>query len=117
MLLPATLLAFMPLTLPLMAPAPVGGEAPNPLIQMLPIVLIFVIFYFLLIRPQQAQQKKHQEMLKNVKKGDRIITSGGIYGRVVGVGDNDVTVQIAKDVEVQLQKGSITAVVAAEGGK
>jgi len=117
MLLPATLLAFLPLSLPLMAPAPTGGEAPNPLIQMLPIVLIFVIFYFLLIRPQQATQKKHQEMLKNVKKGDRVVTSGGIYGRVVGVGDNDVTVQIAKDVEVQLQKGSITAVVNAEGGK
>ena len=116
MLLPATLLA-LPLTLPLMAPAPAGGEAPNPLLQMLPILLIFVIFYFLLIRPQQAQQKKHQEMLKNVKKGDRVITSSGLYGRVVGVGDNDVTLQIAKDVEVQMQKGSITAVVNAEGGK
>jgi preprotein translocase subunit YajC len=117
MLLPATLLTLPPLVLPLMAPAPVGGEAPNPLFQMLPILLIFVIFYFLLIRPQQAQQKKHQEMLKNVKKGDRVLTSSGIYGRVVGVGDNDVTLQVAKDVEVQMTKGSITAVVNAEGGK
>ena len=117
MLLPATLASLLPLSLPLMAPAPTGGEQPNPLIQMLPIALIFVIFYFLLIRPQQAQQKKHQEMLKNVKKGDRDITSSGLYGRVVGVSDTDVTVQIAKDVEIQLQRGAITAVVGSDGGK
>ena len=113
MLLPAMLMSLPPL----MAPAPAGGEQPNLFMSLLPMLLIFVIFYFLLIRPQQQQQKKHQEMIKAVKKGDRILTSGGIYGRVVGVGDSDVTVQIAKDVEIQLQRGAITAVVGSEGGK
>lgn len=117
MLLPAALTALPPLTLPpLMAP-PAGAEGGNPLLSLLPMLLIFVIFYFLLIRPQQTQAKKHAEMLKNVKKGDRVITTGGVYGRVVGVGDNDLTLQIAKDVEVQLQKGAITSVVAAEDSK
>ncbi|MDZ4804474.1 MAG: preprotein translocase subunit YajC [Candidatus Eisenbacteria bacterium] len=117
MLLPATLAALPPMTLPpLMAPS-TGAEGGNPLLSLLPMLLIFVIFYFLLIRPQQKQAKKHSEMLKNVKKGDRVITSGGVYGRVVGVGDNDLTLQIAKDVEVQLQKGAITSVVTTEDSK
>ncbi len=117
MLLPAVMNTLLPLTLPpLMAP-PTGGEGGNPLLSLLPMLLIFVIFYFLLIRPQQTQAKKHALMLKNVKKGDRVITTGGVYGRVVGVGDNDLTLQIAKDVEVQLQKGAITSVVAPEDAK
>ncbi|MEE4603566.1 MAG: preprotein translocase subunit YajC, partial [Desulfobacteraceae bacterium] len=54
---------------------------------LIPIILMFVIFYFLLIRPQQKRNKEHKEMISNLKKGDRIITSGGIYGRVTGLDD------------------------------
>jgi len=77
--------------------------------------LIFVIFYFLLIRPQQSQQKKHKQMVEGIKKGDRVLTTGGIYGRVTGVHEASFTVQIAKDVNVEIQKNAVAS-VGGDGG-
>lgn len=74
---------------------------------LVPLILIFVIFYFLLILPQRRKQKQHQEMIKNVKKGDKVITSGGIYGTVSRVKKNYVEVEIANQVMVRLQRSSI----------
>lgn len=87
-----------------------AGGAGAVLTNLLPLILIFVIFYFLLIRPQQKRAKEHRQMLESLKKGDKVITSGGIYGVVEGVGTNTVTVKIAENVKVKLGKGNIAAI-------
>jgi len=76
---------------------------------LIPIILMFVIFYFLLIRPQQKRNKEHKEMISSLKKGDRIITSGGIYGRVTGLDDTTLTVEIADRVRVKVVRGNVSA--------
>lgn len=78
----------------------------------IPLVLMFVIFYFLLIRPQQKKAKQHKEMLGALKKGDRVISSGGLYGVVTGITDDVVTMEIAPKVRVKVSRGSISAVAA-----
>jgi preprotein translocase subunit YajC len=78
----------------------------------LPIVAMLVIFYFLLIRPQQQRQKHMDAMLKSVKKGDRVLTNGGIYGTVVGVDDTKAVLRIADDVKVEFSKTAIVQVLA-----
>lgn len=87
-----------------------GGGGGSMITSLLPLVLIFVIFYFLLIRPQQKRAKEHRQMLENIKKGDKVITSGGIYGVVEGVGTNTVTLKIAENVKVKFGKGNIAAI-------
>lgn len=79
----------------------------------LPMVLVFVIFYFLLIRPQSKQRKQHQELVNNLKKGDEVITAAGIYGKIHGVADNIVTVEIADNVRIKMDKQQITTIKAA----
>ncbi|MCK4546511.1 MAG: preprotein translocase subunit YajC [Candidatus Eisenbacteria sp.] len=74
---------------------------------MLPILAILVIFYFLLIRPKQREQKVHQKMLSEITKGDRILTSGGMFGSVVGLKDDRVVIKIADDVKVELLKSAV----------
>ena len=81
----------------------------------LPLVLVFAIFYFLLIRPQQKKAKEHQEMLSRLKKNDEVMTSGGIYGKVVTLADNVVTVEVAPNVRVRVHRPNIASVVT--GGK
>ncbi len=95
-----------------MGPTPQGGQGGGAgmLTSLLPLILIFVIFYFLLIRPQQKRAKEHRQMLENIKKGDKVITSGGIYGVVENVGTNTVTLKIAENVKVKFGKGNIAAV-------
>ncbi len=88
-----------------------AGGQPNPIMSFVPLILMFVIFYFLLIRPQQKKQKEHRTMLENLKRGDRIVTSGGLYGRILEVRDDTLTVELAKGVEVQLVRGSVAAVL------
>lgn len=83
---------------------------------LLPLILMFVIFYFLLIRPQQKKQRQHQEMLKNLKKGDKVVTSGGLYGVVVKVTDKDVILEVADKVNLRFTLGAIGAVREREGG-
>jgi preprotein translocase subunit YajC len=83
-----------------------SGQA---LVQMLPILLIFAVFYFLLIVPQQRQRKKTQEMLSNLKSGDRVITSGGVYGTITGFRDTVVQLQIANQVRIDVSRTAIAS--------
>jgi preprotein translocase subunit YajC len=78
------------------------------------IFIIFAIFYFLLIRPQQVQRRQHEKRLKTLKKGDRVLTTGGILGTIIGVKDNIAVVKIAENVKVEVQKSAITAVLEEE---
>ncbi len=91
-----------------------GGEGGGGgLTALLPLVLMFAIFYFLLIRPQQKKAKAHKEMLSNIKKGDVIITQGGIQGKVTGVTDAYLTVEIAEKVRVKIARSFVSAKVTA----
>ena len=93
----------------------VGGSSPELLYQLLPFALIFVIMYFLILRPQQKRAKQHQEMVKNVRRGDTLITSGGLVGKVTKVVDDDkVEIEIADGVRVR-QVRSMVADVRAKG--
>jgi preprotein translocase subunit YajC len=85
-------------------PGQAGGDGIQSLIQFLPIVLIFVVFYFLLIRPQQKKAKEHKALLENLKKGDNVITQGGVYGKVVAIQDQIVILEIADKVRVRMAR-------------
>ena len=74
-----------------------------------PLILMFVIFYFLLIRPQQKKNKEHRQMIENLRKGDRIVTSGGLHGRITGITDATLTVEIADKVRVKVNRGNVSA--------
>ncbi|TES87162.1 preprotein translocase subunit YajC, partial [Candidatus Aerophobetes bacterium] len=76
---------------------------------LIPLMLIFVIFYFLLILPQRKKQKQHKEMVKNLKKGDRVVTTGGVYGTVTRIKPDHVEVEVADKVRLRVQRGAISA--------
>lgn len=84
-----------------------GGLLSGPLPML---ILMFVIFYFLLIRPQQKKAKAQREMLANLRKGDNILTAGGIYGKITGIDDQIVVVEIAPQVRVKMSRGSVSGV-------
>jgi preprotein translocase subunit YajC len=85
------------------------------IMQMLPLILLFAIFYFLLIRPQQQRMKKHQEMVNNVRRGDTVVTAGGLVGKVTKVKDDgEVLVEIADNVQVRVVKTTLSDVRAAK---
>ena len=87
----------------------------NLVMQMLPLVLLFGIFYFLLIRPQQQRMKKHQEMVNSVRRGDTVVTAGGLVGKVAKVKeDGEVLVEIADNVQVRVVKTTLSDVRAAK---
>ncbi len=88
-----------------------GGEGAAGFTGFIPLILMFVIFYFLLIRPQQKRTKEHRQMISNLKKGDRIITSGGIHGRITGMDDATLTVEIADKVRVKVARGNVAGMV------
>lgn len=96
--------AFAQGTQPATQPATPGVFA-----QLLPLFFIIIIFYFLLIRPQQQRQKRQQELWDSLKKGDQVITAGGIHGTVVQVKDNEVILEIAKDVRITFSKTAIVS--------
>src|SRR6188768_1866243 len=91
--------------------AQVSGDAPSALFNMAPLLLIFVVFYFLLIRPQQTKAKEHTDMLSNLKRNDDVITSGGIYGKVVSLTDKVVVLEIAPKVQVKVERPQIASLV------
>ena len=84
------------------------AAAPSPFVSMAPLLIIFVIFYFLLIRPQQKKMKDHKKMLEELKNGDMVITSSGIYGVIVGIGESTFDVRLADNVKVKMQKSAVT---------
>ena len=90
-----------------MATPPGGGQASSPWMNFVPLVLVFVIFYFLLIAPQRKKQKQHAKMLADLKNGDRVVTSGGLHGTVVGVTDSTVHLRIADQVKVEVARHAI----------
>jgi len=95
-----------------MGPSPQGGagQGAGGLVgSILPLILIFVIFYFLLIRPQQKKAKEHKSMIDNLRKGDKIVTSGGVYGVIEAVGTHTITVKIAENVKVKFGKAYVAA--------
>ncbi len=92
---------------------PSGGAqgGPSLLVSFVPIILIFVIFYLLLILPQQKKAKQHQSMLNSLHKGDRVVTTGGMYGTVHDVKDNLIVLKISDEVKVELIKSAVAAVI------
>ena len=83
------------------------AQAANPIVNLFPIIAIFVIFYFLLIRPQKTKEKEHQKMLSNVNKNDDVVTTGGIHGTIVNVKDKSVILRIDENVKIELEKNCI----------
>lgn len=84
-----------------------GDAASNSLIQFVPLILIFIVFYFLLIRPHQKKQKLHQQMLSSLKKGDRVVTMSGIHGVILRIEDEVIHLEIADRVKIQMDRSQI----------
>ncbi len=87
-----------------------GGGMGYILMQIAPFILIFVVFYFLLIRPQQQRMKKHREMVEALRKGDEVVTQGGLIGKVTRVAEAEATVEVAEGVRVKVIKSTIAEV-------
>jgi len=83
----------------------------NPLMQLIPFIPIAFIFYFLLIRPQQQEQKKHEAMLKGLKTGDKVLTAGGLYGTITGFKGEDLEVQFSQTVKLTVARSAVTSVL------
>ena len=90
----------------------VGG--PGPIMTIVPFILIFAIMYFMVIRPQQKKAKDHKELLGKLKKNDEVMTSGGIYGKVVDLKETVVTIEVAPNVRIRVARPQISAVLSAE---
>ena len=91
---------------------------PNPIMSLIPIAAIFLIFYFLLIRPQKQQQEEHEKMLKALKKGDRILTTGGLYGTILGTkGDDDLEVRFADNVKLLVARSAVSKLLSPAGNE
>jgi preprotein translocase subunit YajC len=88
-----------------------GGDMQSSLMSMLPLVLMFVVLYFVMIRPQMKRQKEHRSMVEALAKGDEVATAGGLLGRVTKLGDTYVSVEITNGVEVQLQRSAVVQVL------
>lgn len=82
-------------------------QAPNPIMNLLPLALIFVIFYFMLIRPQKQKEKEHRNMLNNMAKNDEAVTSGGIHGTIISVKEKTVSLRIDENVKIEIDKNCI----------
>jgi preprotein translocase subunit YajC len=92
---------------------PPGGAASggqSPIASLIPLILMFGIFYFLLIRPQQKKAKEHRAMMETLKKGDLVVTAGGIHGKITSVEDAIVTMEIASGVNIKVNKGHIATI-------
>ena len=92
------------------APA-AAGDAGSSLLSLLPLVLMFVVLYFILIRPQMKRQKEHTAMVEAIAKGDEVVIGGGVVGRVAKVGESFLGVEVANGVELQVQRGAVVQVL------
>ncbi len=81
--------------------------AVNPIVQLFPIALIFIVFYFMLIRPQKLKEKEHQKMLAGIEKNDEVVTLGGIHGTIVGVKEKTFILRIDENVKMEIEKSSV----------
>ena len=93
------------------AAASAGGDMQSSLMSMLPLLLMFVVLYFVMIRPQMKKQKEHKAMIDALAKGDEIVTAGGFLGKVSKLGDGYLNVEIANGVEVQMQRSAVIQVL------
>jgi preprotein translocase subunit YajC len=93
------------------APAAAGGSTESTLLSLLPLVLMFVVLYFIMIRPQMKKQKEHKAMVEALAKGDDVVIAGGLLGRVAKLGDNYLHVEVANNVEIQVQRGAVVQVL------
>ena len=91
--------------------AQAAPAAPNPLFQFAPLVVLGVIFYFMLIRPQMKRTKEHRQMLGALAKGDEAVTSGGIAGKVTNIGENYISLEVSEGVSIKIQKSAVTSVL------
>ena len=91
--------------------APAAASSENGLLGMLPLVLMFVVLYFVMIRPQMKRQKEAKAMIEALAKGDEVVTAGGVIGKISKLGDNFVHLEVANGVELQLQRSAITQVL------
>ncbi|MEM8751784.1 MAG: preprotein translocase subunit YajC [Pseudomonadota bacterium] len=98
---------------PAYAQAAGGAGGGDLLTSFIPLILIFVIFYFFLIRPQQKKAKEHRQMVENLRRGDQVLTQGGVYGKVTKVkeGEDDIEVEIAPDVRIRLLRTAVGSVI------
>jgi preprotein translocase subunit YajC len=87
--------------------AAAGGDMQSSLMSMLPLVLMFVVLYFVMIRPQMKKQKEHRAMIEALAKGDEVVTAGGLLGKVTKLGDGYISAEIANGVEIQLQRSAV----------
>ena len=88
-----------------------GGGDGGGMSAFIPLILMFAIFYFLLIRPQQKKAKQHKSMLSSIRKGDKIVTSGGLHGVITGVADDVITMEIAPKIRVKVSRGSVAGIL------
>ena len=93
------------------APAAAGGDMQSSLMSMLPLLLMFVVLYFVMIRPQMKKQKEHRAMIDALAKGDEVVTAGGLLGTISKLGDNYVGLQVANNVDIQIQRSAIVQVL------
>jgi preprotein translocase subunit YajC len=93
------------------APAAAGGDMQSSLMSMLPLVLMFVVLYFVMIRPQMKKQKEHKAMIDAIAKGDEVVTAGGVLGKIAKLGESYVGLEVASGVEVQIQRSAIVQVL------
>ena len=93
------------------AQAAAGGSTQDTLLGMLPLVLMFVVLYFVMIRPQMKKQKEHRAMVEALAKGDEVVTAGGMLGRVSKIGEFYLSVELANGVEVQMQRSAVATVL------
>jgi len=91
-----------------------GGAQGGGFAALVPLLLMFAIFYFLLIRPQQKKQKKHREVLSTLKRGDMVVTSGGLHGKITGLTERVITLEIAEKVRVKVGRGYIAGMASQE---
>jgi preprotein translocase subunit YajC len=92
-------------------PGGAQGQGGNPLTMFVPMIIIFGIFYFMLIRPQQRKEKERKEMISNVKSGERVVFSGGIYGTVTNIKDKTLVIKIAENVKIEVARGAVNQVL------
>ena len=91
--------------------AAAGGDMQSSLMSMLPLVLMFVVLYFVMIRPQMKKQKEHRTMIEAVAKGDEVVTAGGVLGKISKIGDNYLGLEVSNGVEIQIQRSAVVQVL------